>query len=613
MQKNRFSLFENQSLFEDSMLRSVLLFGFVNPKGKRIDQYRKAILSIVIYGDGAYCCSDVTAIFKEKFSINVSDIEVQQQLNYLMRDKLVCCADGIHYSAIDKDKKGRSFFSSLEQETEKLLSGIMQRVNQKYSLTTTQKEKVRSNAKNALSLFYQVNGQCLFGLSTDKDIDEFNNVVKTAMNGLEAHIGKHLVSVLAYTINTPGEYQEVLEKWAKAIISMRSLGLDPLLRNFKQQQLATKTFVLDTDVILNALASNARYSEAYHIMIGHLVSAGAKVLIPSFVYKEVEQNAQAAIRKFAANGTQLVEYTDELLEDKKGNVFIEDYVKTIRRNPRKKNMKFATYIGNIYSERSRYTLDQNIVKMIGEKNSKTPYELHDDILDEATATKLKDIIKERAMRTPKGQERSLDQQEEMALNDARLYLTIRQDNCQKEGTGLLGYQCYLLTRSTRTMYSATELGIYDKHVVCHPQTIVPILEEIGKIGDITVINLFDNPFLTYTTELIKDQVEPLMEAGAQIEFYDFAHLREKLDLQLNELLTAGAEERQRLVAKFAKAGMLFVKDWDDLIRENNQQQKELSSAHSKIEKLEKLNKNLKGKRHYENLKYKTLMKLRKRK
>lgn len=602
MQGNKFTFFENNDAFQDSMMRSVLLFGYVNPKGKRIDQYRRAILSVVIYGDGKYDSKEVTNIFNEKFKLDVKEPDVRLQLNYLVRDGLVRTEDGIHYIAIDKDKKGRTFFASLEKGTEDMLSRVVGKVDKEKGLTISQKEIVKKNTKNALSLFYQINGECIFGLNTDKDIDDYDEVVKAATKGLDPKVGKVLVSVLAYTISDSPEDREVLEKWAKALISMRSLGLDPMLRNFKQQQLATKTFVLDTDVMLNALAGNARYSKAYHTMIGHLLAAGAKVLIPQFVYDEIVQNAKAAIRKFATNGVQLREYTDELLEDRKGNVFIEDYVKTIRREQKKKNMTFATYIGNVYSERSSYTLDHRIIKLLGEKNAKSPYELTDNILDEKTATKLKDIIKERAMKTPKGQGRSIEQQEEMALNDTRLYLTICQENDQKEAEGILGYQYYLLTRSTRTMYSATELGIYDKHVVCHPQTLIPILEEIGKIEDVTIINLFDNPFLTYTTELIKEQVEPLMEAGAQIQFYDFYHLREKSDLQLNDLLTAGAEERQKLVEKFTKAGMLFVKDWDDLIKENQKNQKSLEEAQMRVENLEKENKFLKGKRHYENRK-----------
>lgn len=598
MANNRFSLFEYQSEFEDSLMRSVLLFGFTAQKGKKADQLRKAILSIVIYGKGLYDVNDVTSIFNENFKLNQTISEIEHQLNFLIRDGYVTINEDNRYQAVDSNKRGVSYFDSIEKDTNAMLDRVVNKVSKKYATSSTQKNIIRNNAKQALSLYFQINGLAAFGMQDPKKLDEFKSVVCTAMKGIDSKIGKYLISVLAYTIEEPGEDKDVLEKWAKAVVAMRSTGLDPMLRNFKQQQLASKKFVLDTDVLLNALANNARYSVDYHKMIAHLVKAGATVLIPQFVYEEVVMNADNALRKFAANGSQYIQYPEEALEDPKSNVFIEDYVKTIRKDKRKKGMAFPTYMGNIYSERSPFTLNQNIIKLLGEKNGEKRYLLKENVLNEEKAAQLKEIIKERAMRTPKGSGRTIEQQEEMALNDTRLYLTICDENTEKEKEGLLGYQCYLVTRSTRTIRSATELNIYDKHVICHPQTLISVLDDIGVINDIEVINLFDNPFLTYATELIMEQAEPVIEAGAQISYYDFIQLREKFDLNINEILTAKGAEMKALVDKYTKAGLLFAKDWDDLYKKSDQQGEELVKVKSRNESLEKENVMLKGKVHY---------------
>lgn len=598
MANNRFSLFEYQSEFEDSLMRSVLLFGFTAQKGKKADQLRKAILSIVIYGKGLYDVNDVTSIFNENFKLNQTISEIEHQLNFLIRDGYVTINEDNRYQAVDSNKRGVSYFDSIEKDTNAMLDRVVNKVSKKYATSSTQKNIIRNNAKQALSLYFQINGLAAFGMQDPKKLDEFKSVVCTAMKGIDSKIGKYLISVLAYTIEEPGEDKDVLEKWAKAVVAMRSTGLDPMLRNFKQQQLASKKFVLDTDVLLNALANNARYSVDYHKMIAHLVKAGATVLIPQFVYEEIVMNADNALRKFAANGSQYIQYPEEALEDPKSNVFIEDYVKTIRKDKRKKGMAFPTYMGNIYSERSPFTLNQNIIKLLGEKNGKKRYLLKENVLNEEKAAQLKEIIKERAMRTPKGSGRTIEQQEEMALNDTRLYLTICDENTEKEKEGLLGYQCYLVTRSTRTIRSATELNIYDKHVICHPQTLISVLDDIGVINDIEVISLFDNPFLTYATELIMEQAEPVIEAGAQISYYDFIQLREKFDLNINEILTAKGAEMKALVDKYTKAGLLFAKDWDDLYKKSDQQGEELVKVKSRNESLEKENVMLKGKVHY---------------
>lgn len=586
-------------------MRSVLIFGFVSSKNKNNDQFRKAILSIIIYGKGEYDVKTVTSIFNDNFHLNQKEDEILHQINILVRDGYVYFDDQGHYIAIDTNKRSESYFDKIEKDTAAMLNRVVEKVNKRRPLSTGQKEVVKKNAKQALSLYFQINGMAAFGLQDPQKLDELNTVVEAAQNNLDAKIGKHLISVLAYTIEESSEDKEILNKWAKTVVSMRSTGIDPMLRNFKQQQLASKKFVLDTDVLLNALAKNARYSEDYHKIIGYLVKGGAEVLIPQFVYEEVVTNADNAIRKFAARGNNYVNYPNESLEDKKSNVFIEDYVKTIRKEPRRRGMTFDTYIGNIYSERSPYTLNQNINRLLGEKNGNKRYELKENVLNEDKATQLKDIIKENAMKTPKGWGRTLEQQEEMALNDTKLYLTICDENTEKEKKGILGYQCYLVTRSTRTIRSATKLGIYEKHVVCHPQTLISILDDIGQIDDVEIINLFENPFLTYTTELIMNQAEPVMDAGAQIGYYDFIQLREKFDLNINEILTAKGAEMKQLVDKYTKAGLLFAKDWDDILKEKDALNEKLSQTMARNDKLEKKNENLekqndtlKGRVHY---------------
>lgn len=598
MGNKKFSLFENQTEFEDSLMRSVLLFGFTSPKGKKDDHFRMAILAIVILGKGGYDVSNITSVFNENFKLNQSYDVIQHQLNILIRDGFVRADEVGKYHAIDTNKRGASYFDAIERDTEAMICRIIAKIEKKHPLTLGQKDVVRKNTKNALSLYLQINGFAAFGMQDLKKPNEFDSVVNAAMKGIDSKIGKYLVSILAYTIENPGEDKDILERWAKAVVTMRATGLDPLLQNFKQQQIVRKKFVLDTDVLLNALTQNARYSSDYHKMISYLVKAGADVLIPQFVYDEVVQNANNAIRKFDANGSQIIHYSEEILEDPKSNVFIEDYVKTIRKEQYKKDMPFITYMGNIYSERTPFTLNQNIIKLLGEKNGKKRYPLQDNILNEDKASQLKEIIKDHAMKTPKGLGRNIEQQEEMALNDTKLYLTICGENNEKEENGLLGYQCYLVTRSMRTIRSACELKIYDKQVICHPQTLISILDDLGKIGDVEIINLFDNPFLTYTTELIMEQIEPIIEAGADIKYYDFIQLREKFDLNINEILTAQGSKMKELVDKYTNEGLLFAKDWYELLKKTDKQEEELVEVKKRNIILEEQNKKLRGKMHY---------------
>ena len=608
MEKNNVTLFVAQNDLEESLLRSAMLIGLNDGKGKRNDQFSRAILAIIIYGTpkGGYDITNVTSVFNDKFHLNESESNILHQVNILIRDGFVKPSEDGTYVENDESKKGQRFFEDLSKRTNALLNGIVAKVRNRCSLSNRQVTIITNNTKDALSAFFQMNALAMFGLQDKESPKDNDAIVKILTKNLDPHVGKTLVGVLAYTIDTPNSDEYiVLKMWAKAVVAMRSTNIDPMLRNFKQQQIAHKKFILDTDVLLNLLCKNARYSESYRKMLSLLVGVGCNVLVPDFVIKEVGQHAETAKYKFSVQGQQYIEYTDELLEGPKSNVFIEDYVKTIRKEPQRKGMEFSTYLGNIYSDQTNYVIKENLKRLIGKENAGKQYTLQENVLDEEKANELKEKIKERAMDTPKGWGRTLEQLEEGALNDTRLYLTVRNENVGTEVKGLLGYQSYLLTRSVRTIACATELGLYDKHVVCHPNSLISILEDIGQLGDIDVINLFDNPFLAYTAELIWDQVDPLIQAGAQIGHSDFIQLRAKYDLQINEILTADMAKRQKLAEKYYKEGILFAKDWHDLFEEKEQTKVELKETKEENHKLkqdksrlEKDNARLRREQHY---------------
>lgn len=231
MDKNRFSLFEEQSDWENSLMRSVLIFGFITHEGNKSDQLKKAILSIVIYGKGNYGIEQITSVFNITFKLNQVEKDILLQLESLCKAGLIERDENGLYKAIETDKKGVSFFEELEKDTEAMLKGITEKVCKKYPLNNAQKTIIRKNTKKALSLYFQINSLTAFGIQ-DLKIDESKVIVDAAMCSLDNKIGKYLVSVLAYTIEEPGKDKDILEKWAKTVVTMRSTGLDPMLRNF---------------------------------------------------------------------------------------------------------------------------------------------------------------------------------------------------------------------------------------------------------------------------------------------------------------------------------------------------------------------------------------------
>lgn len=112
---------------------------------------------------------------------------------------------------------------------------------------------------------------------------------------------------------------------------MEVINLDPSLRNFKATKLREKSFVIDTDVALNALTTHAKYSVVYREMINLLRRAGCKLYVPHIVVEEIQSHIDAANKRYIFEGSQWLSMTDEILENKIANVFVEDYVKNSKK------------------------------------------------------------------------------------------------------------------------------------------------------------------------------------------------------------------------------------------------------------------------------------------
>ena len=113
-----------------------------------------------------------------------------------------------------------------------------------------------------------------------------------------------LVGALCDVVCRPtNEERSTLEMWAKAYITMAVMNLDPSLRNFKATIMGKKTFVVDTDVALYVVTDHAHLSLQYKEMMKALKSIGCKIVLPSFILKEVRNHIDAAVKRYEFNGS----------------------------------------------------------------------------------------------------------------------------------------------------------------------------------------------------------------------------------------------------------------------------------------------------------------------
>lgn len=585
---------------EDSMLKSILLFNSHKIKNNKKDLLPIAIFSIIIYGGGEYTIENILDILKERFALNYTTKDILLHISQLIAKKYIV-SDNNKYK--DCSSSGKDFFMNIETETEKLINGIIARITEIGHLDISSETcKVKKNIRNALSTYFQLYGYSFWGLKQEEDVD-IPNAVDVARKGLSSKLGQALVGALADVINNPTKQEkDILEKWARAYVAMEVLNLDPSLRNFKLTKLCTKTFIIDTDVALNALTSKAKYSVIYREMIKSLNKANCTISIPSTVIDEIQDHINAAKKRYLYNGTQWPFIPDDVLETQDGNVFVEDYVKLLRSG--KKDLRFQTYIDNFYDDNNPQLLIINKLKAVCGQN------LH--IMDKDEMVPINDEIKNAlaeeieslTIMSAKGVKRDSEKNAQIAETDALLYLTIQKLNRDDNGNNKpLSRKAYLLTTTKKTIECAKKLKIYDMNIICNPLALAPILQEIGLIekAKFDLLNLFENPFLTYTAELLWPQVKPLLEAGAQLKYKDIHRLRIDVDANIDKILTCETlKERAFEARRLTERGYMFANDLfvaqktidekDNII---SKQESLIASLNERISRLEKAKKEIK--------------------
>lgn len=580
---------------ETSMLRSALLFNSHKTSGGKRDMLLKSILSIIIEGNGKYTPSILYSIFRERFSSPIEDNDIENCLKELIREKIVDKENETGKLSVKDGETGSAFFKNIEIKTENLITGIVSKAEKLLSSSINRKEKAIDNVKKALTMYYRMYGYSLNKIELQEKPQEqaLKNSIDIATDGFDKRTGDALIIAIADTLQFPtSEESDILYLWAEAYISMHVMNIDPALRNFRAGILGKKTFVLDTDVVLNCIAKNAKYSHDYKIMINKLTEIGCTIIIPDEIISEVSDHFDAAKKQYQFEGDRLLEIPEENLESIGSNVFIEDWVKTVRYE-NKPDFTFWVYFDNMYNPQDPSYLNDTLEKTFGEKNMKNEIKA---MVDPDTLNKLFEKIQSRTLQTPKAINRSDEKNEEISETDAFLYLAITEMNKDTNGKALLNRNAYLLTSSKRAIKSAREIGIYEKNVICEPKVMLAVLQEMGTIqpNSERIFNLFDNPFLAYTANLIWDKVEPLLQSGANLKYRDYRWLRKHYETNFDKLLASETYDEKVTEAKrLTNEGFLFTKEMVEANKsreqsdeENKKLKKELEEARRMLEESE---------------------------
>lgn len=601
---------DNRDSLEASELRSALIFGHKKISNSRDAIMMKAVYSIILFqSEGNRSVNEIIDSYSQKLCREGDTIDhgqIKTILDKLVTKKLIEIKD--EQVVVKESVNVEKFINDVNVKTASLINGILERTQRLYGRLIDQKvkERLKLNVEKALSVYFKLAGFEFLGKAVRISDNEAEDAVSVAMQNIgDKQLCNALIGALADTIHAQDdETREILEIWARAYMSTQVMNLDPSLRQFKLKQLRGKLFVLDTDFVLNCLTKMSRYSKVYRNVLDTLVSNNCQceVRIPKEVVEEVNNHARSAIFLYNQFGDKVTELPDEFLESQLANVFIEDYVKIKRSDANYKDYTFEAYLKNIVYPKRPSFLEQKVAKIspkIIMGLDESAYKADEDPrLNELQKSIFQDISK-----SERGGRRDDAINQQIAKTDAILYLSVYHKDKGLKEKDALSKKAYLLSRSIRPMMCAKKLKYENYDVICRPQTLSAVFSEIGVVKEesTSVINLFENPFLTYTAHRIWKDVEGLMSVGVDLRYAEIDRLRYEYEDDINSVLTANtSEEFDNEIRKWIAKDYNWAKNTGELLDKIQALKQELAEKDIIIEAKNEENEKLKRRKSFVN-------------
>lgn len=603
---------------EAAMIKTCLLFD-EKKKNKREYFFQKRLLAALFCGKFDSIDKAMSYLAKEMPSYAFDKMQVKAALEHLKADGLVVLSENGSVCLTDNaKKKGDKSAETQCIEYEQLIDDILRDVESNET-TISNRQQLRQNIKNCLEYYIQTSCYSFFELEDKVSVYNNETLIQQASSNLPQNdrlVNQVLLSIGSVIAQPSDSQRKTLETMAQVQITMRLMGVDPMLQNFKRTLIAGKVFVLDTDVVLYLITDHGERSRMYKSLLQQLLGCGCEIYIPQELVKEVYNHAEAAKKRFLHVDPVISNNIWKWAEYEIHNVLVESYYyQKIELN---KDTTWENFIGNYISPEigipfTEDVLKEEIVKHQNIHFGKFPlgYDIYESTRPEDI--QMREELCQKAlnatMHTEKAEYRNEDKNNSIAKTDTKLFLNVKRLNeMENERNGntvsynkFLDQKYYVLTNTFRIYACARDINIYDRPF-CSPSALMAFMVEAGILDreNVNVLNLFDNPFLSYIAEQSWDDICKMTQAGIDFKGKNIVRLRYDLKGHLNTLLTAipGTDAYSEVVGGVKQKGYNFNKQIEHAI----ELEKQNAEKAKLIEDMQKQIENLKAEKRLDNYK-----------
>lgn len=310
---------------EAAMIKTCLLFDN-KLQQKREIFFQKKLLADLFCKKYNSLDSAVAYLEKEMPSYAFDRQQVKTALNNLQSSNFVAfLEDGSVTLTKEATDNGNKSAEEQKDGYKQLVSDILRDVELNVPINNN-RQQVRQNIQNCLEYYIQTSCYNLLALDDKVSTNDNDTLVHRASSNLpqDDRLVSQILLSIGSVIAQPTEAQrKILETMAQAQITMRLMGVDPMLQNFKRTLIASKVFVLDTDVVLYLITDNGERSRQYKSLLQQLLGCGCNIYIPEELFDEVYDHAEAAKKRYHFVSPVLNNDVGRWAESAINNVFIE--------------------------------------------------------------------------------------------------------------------------------------------------------------------------------------------------------------------------------------------------------------------------------------------------
>lgn len=342
--------------------------------------------------------------------------------------------------------------------------------------------------------------------------------------------------------NPSNEEAESLRSLALGYLGACLIQTDPAVRELQATKLRTKSFILDTDFLLDCVCASRPEQRASLGLVHALASAGATLIVADECIEEVISHSDSSLGAFSALRERLISLPEAYVRENVGNVFVQGYYYSIKSGFRG---TFARYMRNYKdSDNPRRFARSLILDTLGNDLKLGPVaELLECRPDRTKVASAEAVFYEMSKNAKGAAFRSDENSYKLATVDAQLYCCIS-DYCSRsaksESNEALYANAYVVGSSRRFAKAAVSLGDAD-HFSVSPTALQGVLMLLGLTDPVEpkdFVSLFENRFLQEAVSESWTDVQALVDLGIDLSGVSVTRLTLDFEDGLHRSLTA---------------------------------------------------------------------------